>query len=130
MPSTRVWKSSPAQESSQARNAFASLTSSDRSHHPVEPGGGAGAAGRDVEDGAAVLRSVGRAGEEVPLLGRQRQPARRDGETPTSLRSRWGAAARIRWATLPPIEWPITENRSQPSRSASAITSAAASAVV
>lgn len=52
------------------------------------------------------------------------------GDTPTILRTRCGAAATVRWMTEPPIEWPISENRSQPSRSASASTSAAPSAVV
>lgn len=52
------------------------------------------------------------------------------GEIPTSRRSRSGASVSRRWATAAPIEWPTTENRSQPSRSASSTTSAAASAVV
>ena len=49
---------------------------------------------------------------------------------PTSLRTRSGACSSTWWAALAPIEWPITENRSQPSSSARASASAAASAMV
>ncbi len=52
------------------------------------------------------------------------------GLRPISLSTRSGACRSTWWATFPPIEWPITENRSQPSSSARAIASAAASAMV
>ena len=59
--------------------------------------------------------------------GGRGSPEAGTGEMPTSLRTRCGAAASTRWTTLAPIEWPTAENRSQPSRSASARTSAAPS---
>ena len=52
------------------------------------------------------------------------------GLRPTSLSTRSGACSSIWWATLAPIECPITENRSQPSSSARASASAAASSMV
>ncbi len=130
LPTTSAVKSSPAHESSQARNALGSLRSSERATIRSSQ-----AAGRrpPVVKSMIARRFSARCAASVnrtacsPESG---MPEAGTGETPAIRRRRCGATASSRCATAPPIECPTTENRSQPSRSASSTRSTAASAVV